>query len=83
MAHFGYAKSLALPVQRSRWWSTLVRQLRRSSLLGMGYSFVIVVYYAALFLVPFGVAVWLSFQHWDYIVEPKFAGFENCNTLVL
>jgi multiple sugar transport system permease protein len=43
----------------------------------MIYSTVIVIYYTFLFVIPFGVAIWLSFHHWDFIVTPKFAGLAN------
>jgi ABC-type sugar transport system permease subunit len=43
----------------------------------MIYSAVIVAYYTLVFIVPFGVAVWLAFHHWDYIVTPRFAGLAN------
>lgn len=75
MTQHRFTEGLAVP--RVGRWADLVRQLRRASRLGIVYSTVIVIYYAVLFVLPFGVAVWLSFQHWDYIVTPKFAGFEN------
>jgi multiple sugar transport system permease protein len=64
----------ATPVSR---WQAIRHQYRHASKLGLAYSAVIVLFYSALFLVPFGVAIWLSFQRWDFIVDPKFAGLEN------
>lgn len=47
------------------------------SWLGLGTAIVLVIYYAAIFVVPFGMAVWLSLQNWDFIMEPLYVGLAN------
>jgi ABC-type sugar transport system permease subunit len=34
-------------------------------------------YYTVIFVVPFGRAIWLSFQNWDFIVDPVYVGSRN------
>jgi multiple sugar transport system permease protein len=77
MAQNASATRPAVPTPKAGRWQELRRQFRHASRLGMIYSAAIVTFYSALFLVPFGVAIWLSFQRWDFIVAPKFAGLEN------
>ena len=50
---------------------------RNASPLGMIFSAVLVIFYTVIFLIPFGIAIWLSFQNWDFIVDPKFIGIRN------
>ncbi|MGQ9684550.1 MAG: carbohydrate ABC transporter permease, partial [Anaerolineae bacterium] len=38
---------------------------------------VLTVFYSVLFLVPFGTAIWLSFQNWDYLTTPRFVGLRH------
>jgi len=67
----------SLPPAEACGWRGLRHRFRHASRLGMAYSAAIVIYYTLLFVVPFGVAIWLSFQRWDFIVTPKFAGLDN------
>ena len=30
-----------------------------------------------IFVIPFVVAIWLSFHNWDYLTTPRFVGFRN------
>lgn len=57
------------PIRASIW--------RNASPLGMIFAYALVAFYTLIFLIPFGVAVWLSFQNWDFIVSPKFVGVRN------
>ena len=59
-----------LPKRRPAFW-------RRNSPLGMLYGAVLTVFYSVLFLVPFGTAIWLSFQNWDYLTTPRFVGLRH------
>ena len=59
-----------LPERRAAFW-------RRNSPLGMLYGAVLTVFYSVLFLVPFGTAIWLSFQNWDYLTMPRFVGLRH------
>lgn len=59
----------AMPNRPSRW--------RNASPLGMVFAYSLVAFYTLIFIIPFGVAVWLSFQNWDFIVSPKFVGIRN------
>lgn len=34
-------------------------------------------YFAVLFMIPFGRAIWLSFHNWDFIVDPTYIGLRN------
>jgi multiple sugar transport system permease protein len=49
----------------------------RVSPLAIIFSLLLIVFYAVTFLIPFGVGVWLSFQNWDFIVDPKYVGWRN------
>ncbi len=53
------------------------RRVQRMSLFGGCILAFLVVYYVVLFLVPFGTAVWLSFQNWNFIGNPVFVGLHN------
>lgn len=52
-------------------------QLQHSSPLGVAFGTIVLIYYTLIFLVPFGVAIWLSFHNWDYLTTPRFVGFRN------
>lgn len=49
----------------------------KASPLALIVALALFVYYTVIFLIPFGVGVWLSFQNWDFIVEPRFVGWRN------
>lgn len=49
----------------------------RVSPLAIVFSLLILIFYAITFLIPFGVGIWLSFQNWDFIVDPKYVGWRN------
>lgn len=61
---------MAQGVKRARRW-------RNASPLGIIFSLCLVLFYLVIFVIPFGIAVWLSFQNWDFIVDPKFVGLRN------
>jgi multiple sugar transport system permease protein len=52
-------------------------RLRRSSPLALIYAASVSIFYAVIFVVPFGTAIWLSFQNWDFLLKPKFVGLRN------
>lgn len=55
----------------------LLWRFRRSSPLALIYAVVISVFYLTIFIIPFGTAIWLSFQNWDFLTNPKFVGLRN------
>jgi len=52
-------------------------RLRRYSLLGSVYGAAVTIFYTLFFLIPFGTAIWLSFQNWDFLTDPRFVGTRN------
>ena len=60
----------------------LRRRWRRASPLGMIYGAAISLFYLVIFLIPFGTAIWLSFQNWDFLTKPKFVGLRNYGKLL-
>ena len=56
---------------------SLRHRRQRASLFGGCVVAVLVIYYLVLFVVPFGTAVWLSFQNWDFTGSPVFVGLQN------
>ncbi len=60
-----------------------LHELKRSSSLGMLYGGAITVFYLVIFVIPFGTAIWLSLQNWDFIVSPKFVGVRNFQRLFM
>jgi len=50
---------------------------RRASPLALVYAAVVSIFYLVVFLIPFGTAIWLSFQNWDFLTTPKFVGLRN------
>ncbi len=55
----------------------LLRRFRKASPLALIYAAVISLFYLIIFIVPFGTAIWLSFQNWDFLTKPKFVGLRN------
>jgi multiple sugar transport system permease protein len=55
----------------------LLSRFRRSSPLALVYAAGVSLFYLVVFLIPFGTAIWLSFQNWDFILKPKFVGLRN------
>ncbi len=53
------------------------RAFRGTSPLAVVFSVVLLAFYSTTFLIPFGVGIWLSFQNWDFIVDPKYVGWRN------
>lgn len=64
-------------LQITPWRQMLSRRWRRASRLGMIYGTAISLFYLVIFLIPFGTAIWLSFQNWDFLTKPKFVGLRN------
>lgn len=66
--------SLAMQAKRRRGiWG----RFRRSSPLALIFAAAVVVFYSTVFIYPFGTAIWLSFQNWDFLTKPKFVGTRN------
>ncbi|NLE44972.1 MAG: sugar ABC transporter permease [Chloroflexi bacterium] len=65
------------PVATSRSPGGFGHRIRRSSKLGMIFAAAVTVFYAIVFIIPFGTAIWLSFHNWDYITIPRFVGVRN------
>lgn len=57
--------------------ATTTRRAEPSSRLGMVTAVMLLIYYGIVFVIPFGVAIWLSFQNWDFIDNHVFVGFDN------
>ena len=69
-------QALPITLANSRNWPGK-RYLRQVSPLAVVFALVLIVFYAITFLSPFGVGIWLSFQNWDFIVDPKYVGLRN------
>jgi multiple sugar transport system permease protein len=50
---------------------------RNVSWMGVITALFLLAYYAVIFVVPFWRAIWLSFQNWDFIVDPVYVGMRN------
>ncbi len=57
--------------------TSVARRAEPASRLGMATAGVLLVYYTIVFLIPFGVAIWLSFENWNFIDNHVFVGFAN------
>jgi len=66
--------SLALQAKRR---AGIWNRFRRSSPLALIFAAAVVVFYSTVFIYPFGTAIWLSFQNWDFLTKPKFVGTRN------
>jgi ABC-type sugar transport system permease subunit len=53
------------------------RRGRPISPLAVGTALFLIVFYGVIFVIPFATSIWLSFQNWDFIVDPKFVGTRN------
>jgi multiple sugar transport system permease protein len=67
---------VALP-QVTRQRGGLLRRFRKASPLALIYATVISLFYLTIFIIPFGTAIWLAFQNWDFLTKPKFVGLRN------
>ena len=63
-----------LPVARR---DNVWRRFRRASPFALIYSAAILIFYTIIFIIPFGTGIWLAFQNWDFITNPKFVGMRN------
>lgn len=68
---------VAAGVQSYRRPRPTARRWKNVSGLGLGTGIFLLVYYIVIFVVPFGTAIWLSFQNWDFIVDPRYVGLRN------
>lgn len=58
------------------------RPFRNVSTMGIIVGLSLIAYYAVIFVYPFYRAVWLSFQNWDFIVDPVYVGMRNYEHVV-
>ena len=63
-----------MPVARR---DSVWRRFRRASPFALIYSAAILIFYTIIFIIPFGTGIWLAFQNWDFITNPKFVGLRN------
>lgn len=56
---------------------SVVRRFRKASPLALVVAAGLIVFYSIIFVIPFVVSIWLSFQNWDFIVDPVFVGLSN------
>ncbi|GIV82537.1 MAG: sugar ABC transporter permease [Anaerolineae bacterium] len=54
-----------------------LQRFRRASPLALIYATGVIVFYTLIFVIPFGTAIWLSFQNWDFLTKPRFVGVRN------
>jgi len=57
--------------------SGLIWRFRRASPLALIFASAVTIFYLTIFIIPFGTAIWLSFQNWDFLTKPKFVGLRN------
>jgi len=55
---------------------------RNVSTMGVVVALFLIAYYALVFIVPFYRAIWLSFQNWDFIVDPIYVGMRNYDHVI-
>lgn len=58
------------------------QRFRRSSPLALIFAAAVIVFYAAVFIIPFGTAIWLSFHNWDFLTTPVYVGLRNFSKAV-
>ena len=63
-----------MPAERR---DSVLRRFRRASPFALIYSAAILIFYTIIFIIPFGTGIWLAFQNWDFITNPKFVGLRN------
>ncbi len=62
-------------------WHNLWKRWRRASPLALIFAAAVTIFYTVIFIIPFGTAIWLSFQNWDFITQPRFVGLRNYTTM--
>lgn len=55
----------------------LWKRFRRASPFALIYAAAVLIFYTVIFIVPFATGIWLSFQNWDFLTQPKFVGLRN------
>ena len=53
------------------------RRWRSVSPLAVGTALFLLLFYGVVFVIPFATSIWLSFQNWDFIVDPTYVGGRN------
>jgi len=71
---------LALPASQQR--QGLMGRFRRASPLGLIFAAATIIFYGVIFVIPFGTAIWLSLQNWDFLTKPRFVGLRNFEKLL-
>jgi len=54
-----------------------LRRWQSASPLGLVFAAFVLAFYTIVFIIPFGTGIWLAFQNWDFVVEPRFIGLRN------
>jgi multiple sugar transport system permease protein len=80
MEQSGISGRLVLPANQEQ--RGIIEQFRRSSPLGLIYAAAVIIFYSAIFVIPFGTAIWLSLQNWDFLTKPRFVGLRNFEKLL-
>jgi ABC-type sugar transport system permease subunit len=80
MEQSGISGRLVLPANQER--KGIIGQFRHSSPLGLIYAAAVIIFYSAIFVIPFGTAIWLSLQNWDFLTRPRFVGLRNFEKLL-
>ncbi len=62
-------------------WHTLKKRWQSASPLALIFAAAVSLFYLVIFIIPFGTAIWLSFQNWDFITQPRFVGLRNYMTM--
>jgi multiple sugar transport system permease protein len=58
------------------------QRFRRASPLALGFAAAVLIFYAVVFVIPFGTAIWLSFHNWDFLTTPVYVGLRNFSKAV-
>lgn len=57
----------------------IIERFRKASPLALTFAGGVTIFYLVIFIIPFGTAIWLSFQNWDFLTQPRFVGLRNFN----
>jgi multiple sugar transport system permease protein len=70
-------QSVAILPVATRRRESWVRRWQKASPLALIVALCLILFYSVIFVIPFAVSIWLSFQNWDFIVNPVFVGLAN------
>ena len=72
----------AISIEHSPTIRQRLRIPQRISVFGIVVAFLLIAYYAVIFVYPFYRAIRLSFQNWDFIVDPVDVGVRNYDHVI-